>query len=380
MRRRTLESVLVAAALAIGLCQFAADPVLGQSVPGVNAVSAAPTVPLHNPHGPRPGPPPRNADGHPDLNGMWDFLTGTPVQRPPEFGDTLFLTPEEAAVVHKRLKAVSNTDLVDPGTLPNTDTEDIEFEDVENDAYNKGMNDAWFDHAGPLAQNRTSLVVDPPNGQIPPFTPAAAAQMAKCSGIWQCGPQMMGPREASMKGIKVDRASDRSLSERCLAISNGPPFLSAAYNNNVHILHRKDVVVIQTEMIHTARSVWLDGRPRPDPSVTLWTGYSLGQWEGDTLVIETTNFRPDFSWLGVLHPENFTLVERLTRIDAGTVMYEYTMNDPETWPRPWTVQHPMRKLRGMMYEYACHEGNYGLKFQLMANRGREKQEAAKQGK
>ena len=232
----------------------------------------------------------------------------------------------------------------------------------------------------PLAQNRTSLIVDPPDGRIPTLTPTATEQMAMCSGFWQCGPQMMGPREASMKGIKVDRASDRSLSERCLAISNGPPFLSAAYNNNVHILHRKDVVVIQTEMIHTARSVWVDGRPRPDPSVTLWTGYSLGHWEGDTLVIETTNFRPDFSWLGVLHPENFTLVERLTRIDAGTVMYEYTMNDPETWPRPWTVQHPMRKLRGMMYEYACHEGNYGLKFQLMANRGREKQEAAKQGK
>ena len=372
---------LVRCVVAIFVCALLPAYIAAQSGgrgADVKVTSAAPNVPIHNPMLPQSGPPPRNADGHPDLNGMWDFLTGTPVQRPAAFGDRLFMTAEEAAAFHQQLRAGTNTDLETPGTLID-DTEDVEFEDIEADAYNRGMNNAWFDHAGPLAQNRTSLVVDPPDGQIPPFTPTAAAEMRKCSGIWQCGAQMMGTHEASMQGTKVDRASDRSFSERCLAISNGPPFLTAAYNNNVHILHRKDVVIVETEMIHTARTVWLDGRPRPDPSVTLWTGYSLGQWEGDTLVIETTNFRPDFSWPGVLHPENFTLVERLTRIDADTVLYEYTMNDPETWTRPWTVQHPMRKLSGMMYEYACHEGNYGLRFQLSANRQQEKQEAAAQG-
>ncbi len=357
----------------VGLAVSALLPVYlsAQSVkggPALRIVSAAPTVPTHNPSLPKGAPAPRNADGHADLNGMWDFLTGSPTERPAQFGDRLFMTAQEAATFHKRLSEASDTDVRDETN-------------VEHDAYNRGMNNAWFDHAGPLAQNRTSLVVDPPDGRIPPFTPAAQAQMKRCAGIWHCGPQMFGPGDSGKagSGIVVNYPWDRSLSERCLAISNGPPFLPAAYNNNVHILHRKDVVVIETEMIHSARMVWLDGRPRPHPSVGLWSGYSLGRWEGDTLVVETTNFRSDFHWLGVLHPEKFTLVERFTRIDEDTVMYEYTMNDPETWTRPWTVQLPMRKLRGTMYEYACHEGNYGLKFQLSASRALEKQAAQPAG-
>ena len=351
MRRRTLESVLVAAALAIGLCQFAAAPVLGQSAPGMDIVSAAPTVPPHNPHGPRPGPPPGNADGHPELSGTWDFSVATPFERPPEFGE-LSLTPEEGAAYQRRLAAATDRD---------TRNEDIEY-----DAYTLGMNAVWFDYGfRPLAQNRTSLIVDPPDGRIPPLTPAAEEHRTR-----------LPPRDET----KADHVKDRSLRERCLVIGNGPPFRPDAFNNNVHIFHTKDVVVIQTEMVHTARVIWLDGRPHHSPAVRQWAGDSRGRWEGDTLVIETTNFRPDAWWLGVLNPEEFTLVERLTRIDADTILYEYTMNAPETWTRAWTVQLPMRKLDGFMYEYACHEGNYGLKFQLMANRGREKQEAAKQGK
>ena len=352
MRRRALVNVLVAAAPAIAFCQFAAAPVLGQSAPKVDIVSAAPTVPLHNPHGPRPGPAPRNADGHPDLSGTWDFSVATPLERPPEFGDTLFLSSEEAAAYLQGVAASFNRD--------------TRSQDVEEDAYRKGMNAVWFDYGNqPLAQNRTSLIVDPPEGRIPPLTPAAEEQRAK-----------LPPRNET----KADHVTDRTIAERCLLIGHGPPIRVFAYNNNLHILHREDVVVIQTEMIHTARVVWLDGRPQPDASVREWHGYSRGHWQEDTLVIETTNFRPDARWLGVLNSEEFTLVERLTRIDADTILYEYTMHDPETWTRPWTVQLPMSKLDGFMYEYACHEGNYGLKFQLMANREREKQEAAKQGK
>src|SRR5262249_13088187 len=125
------------------------------------------------------------------------------------------------------------------------------------------------------------------------------------------------------------------------------------------------------------RTVWLDGRPHASPAIRGWSGDSRGHWEGDTLVVETTNFRPDASWLGVVHPEKFTLTERFTRIDGDTVMYEYTMNDPETWTRPYTVQMPMPKWRGQLFEYACHEGNRGLYWQLSAARHTEQQGQSK---
>ena len=345
-------------ALAVIFHQYSDEPVLGQSAPEVNITSVAPTVPVHNPHRPHPGVPPRNADGHPDLNGMWDFSVVTPLERPSEFADALFLSSDEAAAYVQRVAEATDRDK--------------RSQDVEHDAFNLGMNAAWFDFGNqPLAQNRTSLIVDPPNGKVPPFTPEAEARMVRCIGVYECGMKGWGPRDRSglVKDVfKADHVTDRSIAERCLMVGQGPPIEVFAYNNNLHILHRENVVILQTEMIHTARVVWLDGRPQPDASIRLWHGYSRGHWEGDTLVIETTNFRPDAWWLGVLSPEKFTLVEHLTRIDADTVLYEYTMDDSETWTQPWTVQLPMTKLDGFMYEYACHEGNYGLKFQLMANR------------
>jgi hypothetical protein len=337
-----------------------------QKAPAVRVSSAAPKVPIYNPYLPPPRPAPRNADGHADLNGMWEYRTGTPVQRAPEFGDKLFLKPDEAAALHKKIKE---------GFDPNKRSANPEV-----DAYNLGMNAEWFDYGGQLAQNRTSLVVDPPNGRIPDFTQAAKDAFVKCSGIAYCGPLMMGQRGKVLTDErKADHITDRSVTERCLNVRAGPPIEATAWNNNLRIVHAKDAVILETEMIHTARPVWLDGRPRPDPAVKLWHGYSRGRWEGDTLVVETTNFKSEARWLGVMNPETFTLVERFTRIDADTMLYEYTMNDPETWTAPWTMQNPMRKLDGMMYEYACHEGNYGVKFQLSAARGLEKQSAKPAG-
>ena len=338
--------VLIVAAVGIALLQFATTDAEGQGAQGVDVVSAVPDVPVHNPMLPEGAPPPRNADGHADLNGVWDYATSTRIERSPELGETLFLDAEQAAAMHQATVEGFNPD--------------VRSDNAEFDAYSLGVNLAWFDYHAPLAENRSSLIVDPPNGRIPALTPEAEEYRASL------------PRYDPMKR---DHVKDRNLRERCLVLGNGPPFRPDAFNNNVHIFHTQDVVVIHTEMVHTARVIWLDGRQHHTPAVRQWAGDSRGRWEGDTLVVETTNFRPEAStWLGVANPEAFTLVERLTRIDADTVMYEYTMHDPETWTQPWTVQLPL-KSDGLMYEYACHEGNYGLKFQLSAARGQERQRA-----
>ena len=361
MRRRYYVSALAAIVIGAAWLHVGETPALGQGAEAVNVGSAAPDVPVHNPMLPVGVPPPRNADGHADLNGMWDYATSTPMQRSPDLGETLFLDAEQAAAMHQARVEGFNPD--------------VRSDNAEFDAYSLGVNLAWFDYHAPLAENRSSLIVDPPDGRIPPLTPEAEERMERCSGIGYCGPQMQSPRDAYHPPADetiANHITDRSLTERCVVVRNGPPMESTAWNNNIHILHKEDYVVLHTEMIHTARVVWLDGRTRPDPSIKLWHGYSLGHWEGDTLVVETTNFRQDATWLGVLNRETFTLVERFTRLDADTVRYEYTMDDPETWTQPWTVQIPMNKLDGMMYEYACHEGNYGVKFQLMAARSMEK--------
>ena len=360
-RRRYFVGAVIAAVMGATWLHVGETPALGQGAEAVSVASAAPDVPVHNPMLPAGGPPPRNADGRADLNGMWDYATSTPLQRSPDLGETLFLDAEQAATMHQARVEGFNPD--------------VRSDNPEFDAYSLGVNLAWFDYHAPLSEDRSSLIVDPPDGRIPPLTPEAEERMERCSGIGYCGPQMQSPRDAYHPPADetiANHITDRSLTERCVVVRNGPPMESTAWNNNIHILHKEGYVVLHTEMIHTARVVWLDGRTRPDPSVKLWHGYSLGNWEGDTLVVETTNFRPDATWLGVLNRETFTLVERFTRLDADTVRYEYTYDDPETWTQPWTVQLPMKRLAGMMYEYACHEGNYGVKFQLMAARSQEK--------
>jgi hypothetical protein len=298
----------------------------------------------------KPGKPaPRNADGHADLNGVWSFATATPVERAPEFGTKLFLTDEEAAQYAKRV--VEGRD------------KDRRPSDPEADVAS-AYNDFWWDQGNRLTENRTSLVVDPPDGRIPALTPGA--QRANTE------------RAAYLKAHPTDGPENRNLSERCLVgFSSGPPFGPSAYNNNVHLFQTGDYVVIFTEMIHTARMVPLDGRAHVNPIIREWSGDSRGHWEGDTLVVETTNFRPDITGTRSLKPESFHLVERFTRIDEDTVMYEYTMNDPATWTRPWSVQLPMSKASQPMYEYACHEGNRAMENMLKGARADERAAAAK---
>ena len=288
-------------------------------------------------------PAPRMADGRPELQGVWSFATATPLQRSQEFAGKAVLTDAEAAAFEKKLATggcrIINCDGSARATLET--------------AYN----DFWWDWGNKLALNRTSLIVDPPDGRMPPTTPEGQKRMA--AGFAAFIRPTNGPE-------------DRTLADRCLIGFNaGPPLTPSAYNNNVQVFQAHDYVALMTEMIHNARIVPLDGRPHLSSSVSQWAGDSRGRWEGDTLVIETTNFRPETA-PGGGNPSVARLVERLTRVDRDVLMYEYTMNDPAIWTKPWTVQVPMMRSQEPIYEYACHEGNYAMPNILNAARADDK--------
>ena len=204
--------------------------------------------------------------------------------------------------------------------------------------------------------------MDPPDGKIP-WTPEGKARP--------------GTFDAAFSGIPAAGPEDRALSERCiLGFNSGPPVESSAYNNNLQIFQTPDTVVIFNEMIHDARIVPLDGRAHLDDGIRQWMGVSRGQWEGDTLVVETTNFLRETHFQG--SSANLHLVERFTRVNEDRLLYEYTISDPTTFTRPWTVQMPMKRSDANLYEYACHEGNYGM-FNLLAGARAEEKEAAEAG-
>ncbi len=300
---------------------------------------------------------PRTASGKPDLTGLWDFATLTPLERPKEFGERAFLTREEVAAIEKRAADSALQDRApaagDPGT------------------YNR----FWTDFGSRVVEGaRNSLVIDPPDGRIPPLTPAARARE---DAMWE-------------KRKVAAQAQDLPSWDRCIIGFNaGPPILPSGYNNNLQIFQTGDTVALLTEMAHDARIVPMDGRPRLPKAIQQWRGDSRGRWEGDTLVIESGNFsnkgtgtlvldrqfgpRP---YLGGITDENFRLTERFTRIDRDTLIYEYTVDDPTIWTRPWTVSMTMRSGSEGLFEYACHEGNYGLANILSAARADEKQGSA----
>jgi hypothetical protein len=212
-----------------------------------------------------------------------------------------------------------------------------------------------------LAWNlRTSIIIGP-EGVIPPLTPEARKRRAE--------------RRARVKGHEFDSAASLSLSARCIARPNvGPPLLPAAYNSNLQIVQSPGYVVIESEMIHDARIIPTDGRPHLDKNIEQWMGDSVGHWEGNTLVVDTTNFTD-------LNPyadaQNLHVVERLTRVDADTVLYQFTVDDPGMWTKPWSGELPMTRLHGQIYEYACHEANYGLANTLSGARAAEAEAAKK---
>jgi hypothetical protein len=294
--------------------------------------------------------PPKTPDGQPDLQGVWTNITITPLERPAELAGKEFLTPQEAAEYEKRIVAANN---VDRKNLP-----------PEVDV-NLAYNDAWYDRGTKVVgTRRTSLIVDPPDGKIPTLTPEAQKRQTEM--------------RAAAAGHANDGPEGRSLSERCLLWATaGPPMLPSFYNNNYQIVQAPGYVVIMVEMIHDARIIPLDGRGHLPPNMRQWMGDARGHWEGNTLVVDTTNFTDKTRFRG--SADKLHLKERFTRVDPETIVYEFTVDDPTTYTKPWTAQIPMKKSQGPIFEYACHEGNYAMAGMLAGARAQEKaaEEAAK---
>ena len=285
----------------------------------------------------------RTPDGRPDLSGVWDFRTVTPVERPREFADKEFLSEEEVAAYAAERVLANNADLNREEKKRTTTSRGQVNGTRESRDLALAYNDFWWDRGTAVIETRrTSLVVNPPDGRIPPLTDAAAERAAERLRVNQRPTE--GPE-------------DRPLGERCITgFNSGPPMLPAAYNMNVQIFQTADHVVLLNEMVHNARIIPLDGSTHG--TVPQWTGVSRGHWEGDTLVVETKNFLRETSFRN--SSKNLHLIERIQRLSEGALLYTFTVTDPTTWTQSWTVELPMRLSDLPIFEYACHEGNYGM--------------------
>ena len=302
---------------------------------------------------------PRTAWGQPDLQGILDFRTVSPLERPEDLADRECLTEEEAAKLEQ--EAVDrNIRLLNRPARRTTAGGNV---DRRTDGTPGFYNNFWLDQGtNTVSTGRTSLIVDPPTGRLP----ALSAN----------GQRRADARREYLREHPADSWLDRSASDRCLVGFNaGPPITPAGYNQNMQLFQTPDHVVLVTEMVHTARVVPLDGRAPLRENIRQWMGDSRGHWEGDTLVVETSNFNDERRWRG--STTNMKLVERITRVDADTLKYEFTVTDPEMWTSSWTASIPMRRTDVPMYEYACHEGNYAMPNILAGQRAEEKAATAK---
>ena len=290
----------------------------------------------------------KTPDGKPDLQGVWTNVTVTPLERPQNLSDKAFFTPAEAAAFERQIVEQNNADRRDGGAQADV---------------GRAYNDAWYDRGTRVVKTlRTSLIVDPPDGHVPAMLPEAAKRQQA--------------RLAQTRGHQFDGPENRSLAERCLIWPTlGPPMLPSFYNNNYQIVQGPGYVAVMVEMIHDVRMIPTDGRPHLPSNVRLWMGDPRGHWEGNTLVVDTTNFTEKTAFRG--SSENLHLVERFTRTDPDTLMYEVTVEDPLTWAKPWKIELPMRKTDGPIYEYACHEGNYAMEGMLAGARAEEKASSSK---
>jgi hypothetical protein len=313
-------------------------PVVAAAVLSLNTIEGLGQAPARARDGAAAGRPvPRTPEGRPDMQGYWTNATYTPLERPAEFKDREFFTTEEAAALVKRRL---------------DDLHDQEFDTHYEDAI-------WMTERQPrgLTSLRTSIVVEPKDGRIPPMNAEGRRRAAE--------------RAAARKGIDpFASAQTRGISERCIYWAHeGPPILPTGYNSNLQIYQSPGEFVLIPEMMPYARVVPLDGRARPGSAFRFNRGISRGRWEGDTMVVETTNFNEERNWRGA--SAELTVVERLTMTDADTIMYAFTVTDPKTWDVPWTGEVTVRRIAEPIYEYACHEGNYGIRNILSAQRAAE---------
>lgn len=305
---------------------------------------------------------PRTEWGQPDLQGVWNFSSDVPMQRPAQYGTRQFLTAAEIEEIKARQAAADAS----------SDSA------IRTEGVDESYNDFWVENAGIGDTVRTSHIIFPEDGQMPALVEGAVGRQGMYGGETTGESR---PVRIAAGGIGTDGPEDRGLSERCIIGFNaGPPFTPSLYNNNVQIIQSRDTAVIMTEMIHDARIVPLfdsaDAMASLDEDVRLYTGDSKGYWDGDTLVVVTKNFNGlSTSFSGVGTSLEKTLTERFTRVDEFTVDYEFTIEDPGTFSDTITAVVPMTKVAGQVYEYACHEGNYGMVNILRGARVQERLEA-----
>ena len=314
--------------------------------------------------------------GAPDLQGVWDFGTMTPLQRPEELADKAFLSEEEAAAAEAAVVARIDREL-EPSAVGRPR---LAVGDTNAAAR---YNEFWMERpANVVGDRRTSLIVDPPDGRLPPLTPRGEATQ-QLGSYWEDLP-LGHPVRVRGAGSGVDHPEERGLAERCLVgFNTGPPMAPSLYNNHMQLFQTPDTVVIFNEMVHDARIVPLDGRPHLPHAIRQWMGDARGYWDGDTLVVETTNFTDktgsfDTTYLTTVgNGLTLHLTERFRRLDEDTLHYEYTVDDPLHFTRAFTAVLPMRRSDAPMFEYACHEGNRGL--EVILSGGRAAREDGKPG-
>ena len=309
---------------------------------------------------------PRTADGRPDLQGNWSNATMTPIERAE--GQPLVLDAEQVRAMEGRRREL----ILEEGAPSDPDREapPVGGDGSTGAAGGVGGYNYFFIDAGDRVavyngEPRSSLVVDPPNGRRPELTPEARARLAEA-------------REFRRQFGQYDNPENRPLAERCImsfGSNAGPPMLpNYFYNNNYTIVQTPDHVMIMTEMVHDTRIIRMGDGPRLPKHVRPWMGDSRGRWEGDTLVVETTNLHPDQTLQGIPPSEDMRVIERFTRADEHTINYEFTVIDPLTYTAPWSGEVPFRRLDALVYEYACHEGNYALSNVLSGARAEEARE------
>ncbi len=326
----------------------------------LSVAGQAPKAATQTKTGAKPAPatktwaPPHTPWGDPDLQGVWNDATSTPLQRPTGVKEKDVLSDEEAADFQNDLEYQLSRDRRDGGNAVDV---------------NRAYNEHWMDarRLKITADRRTSLIVDPPDGRIPPTLPLSPEREKVRAA-------RAGANTRFNAGLP-ENYRDFSLPVRCIIRTDSPPYLPTIYNNDFQIFQSPGYVVIAPEMIHSARIIPLDARPHLGKNLRQWLGDTRGHWEGNTLVIETTNFRTDD---GVIfqnaNPDTYRIVERFTRIGPSQISYEFTVSDPMTWTKPWTARIPWNKIDPdeQMYEYGCHEDNYDEVHFLSGARSREK--------